>query len=172
MRSWIKSVLSAAALSSIALLSGPTFADTLPQPRDKVILTVSGSISITNESEMARFDADMLAQIGNSTISTSTTWTDGKPRFTGILGRDLMKAVGASGSKVHAIAINDYKIDIPISDFNNYDVILATHMNGEKLSRRDKGPIWVVYPRDDHAELRNELTDSKSIWQLVKVVVE
>lgn len=156
----------------IFMISGLAIGENLGQPQGPIILTISGSISNTNGDGVARFDKEMLAAIGTSVIITSTTWTDGKEKFTGVLGRDLLKAVGASGNKIRAVAINDYKITIPVSDFYDHDVILATSMNGKVLTRRDKGPIWIVYPKDGHPELRNETTDGKSIWQLVKIVVE
>jgi hypothetical protein len=144
----------------------------LKKPEGPVILTVSGLISNTNGDGVALYDKDLIAEIGISEINTSTTWTDGKNKFIGVLGRDLLKAVGAKGTEIFAVAVNDYKITIPISDFNKYDVLLATSMNGKVLTRRDKGPIWVVYPRDDHSELQTETINGRMIWQLVKIVVK
>jgi hypothetical protein len=45
-------------------------------------------------------------------------------------------------------------------------VLLAWSMDGEELKVRDKGPIWIIYPQDDFAELRTEETKNKWIWQL------
>jgi hypothetical protein len=45
-------------------------------------------------------------------------------------------------------------------------VILALSMDGRELSLRDKGPIWIVYPRDDHKELHDPVFNSRWIWQL------
>jgi len=68
---------------------------------------------------------------------------------------------------VTATAANDYSVEIPVSDFLDYDVILAITMDGERLTLRDKGPLWIVYPRDDHPELSSPLINSRWIWQLV-----
>ena len=40
------------------------------------------------------------------------------------------------------------------------------------LTARDKGPIWIVYPRDDIPELRNPRMDANWIWQLAKIEVK
>jgi len=40
-------------------------------------------------------------------------------------------------------------------------------MDGEPLSVRDKGPIWIVYPRDEFPELATPEVNSRWIWQLV-----
>ena len=45
-------------------------------------------------------------------------------------------------------------------------------MNGDRLRVRDKGPLWIVYPRDDYAELRSKDVDYKMVWQLRELIVE
>ena len=44
-------------------------------------------------------------------------------------------------------------------------------MNGEIMSLRDKGPLWVIYPYDQNAAYRSEVTYSRSIWQLDRIEV-
>ena len=56
-------------------------------------------------------------------------------------------------------------------DFERYPVLFALRMNGQDLST-DRGPIWIVYPRDDFPELKNETADTRWIWQLSKLTVE
>ena len=50
-------------------------------------------------------------------------------------------------------------------------MIFATHMNGARLSLRDKGPIWVMYPISEQEELQDPSTNAKLIWRLVRVVM-
>ena len=64
-----------------------------------------------------------------------------------------------------------YSFEIPIADFEAYPVLFALKMNGVELTARDKGPIWIVYPRDQHRELQNQVTESKWVWQLAKIDV-
>ena len=70
------------------------------------------------------------------------------------------------GATVRAVALNDYESIIPLADFERYQVLLATRIDGEQLRVRDKGPIWIVYPWSDHPELDDETTRRKSVWQL------
>jgi hypothetical protein len=49
--------------------------------------------------------------------------------------------------------------------------ILALKRDGETLSRRDKGPIWIVYPRDDFPELQLETINARWVWQLIELEV-
>ena len=55
------------------------------------------------------------------------------------------------------------------SGVTDYDVILAMWANGVRLSRRDKGPIWLMYPLDDHPELSEAKYSSRLVWQLVRM---
>ena len=84
----------------------------------------------------------------------------------------LMKQVGASGTTIQALALNDYSTDIPIEDFNRYDVILALKRDGEYMPVRDKGPLFVVYPYDSDPELRSQKFYSRSAWQVKALVVK
>ena len=91
--------------------------------------------------------------------------------FEGVRIRDLLQAVGADGATITPVALNDYKLDIPREDFDKYPVILAYRMDGEELRVRDKGPLWIVYPRDDFPELDNRLIRSRWVWQVKELMV-
>jgi hypothetical protein len=84
---------------------------------------------------------------------------------------DLLKTVGASGDKITVVALNDYKVDIPVSDFKNFPVILAYRMDGQALRVKDKGPLWIVYPADDYPELNNKQTQNKWVWQVKEIQI-
>jgi hypothetical protein len=138
----------------------------LPSSSGKVILTVTGAIGRTNAPDGAEFDRATLEGLGLRELTTWTPWTNGEPEFEGVLARHLMSALDARGSEVVCTALNDYVSTIPLEDFDSYDVLLATRMNGTRLRVRDKGPVWIVYPWSDHPELDDEVTRRKSVWQL------
>ncbi|OBX34441.1 hypothetical protein A8U91_03494 [Halomonas elongata] len=69
------------------------------------------------------------------------------------------------------MALNGFEASIPISDFERYDVILAMRRNGEPMPIRDFGPLFVVYPFDQHPELRTEAIRFRSVWQVNRIVV-
>lgn len=143
----------------------------LPTPNGPVVLTVEGDIAQTNAEGAANFDLTMLEELGIVTMRTTTAWTVGSQEFEGPLLRDLLKAVGANGSGITAIALNDYKVEIPIEDGDAYRVILAIRHNGQPMRIRDKGPIWIVYPVYDHPELNTAEYRSRMIWQLRRLIV-
>ncbi|MEO4041403.1 molybdopterin-dependent oxidoreductase [Hoeflea sp. CAU 1731] len=143
----------------------------LPSPKGDVILTVSGEIGVTNRDDTAVFDLEMLKAMPEASFKTSTIWTEGKNEFRGVRLSDLLESVDAKGSELHAIALNDYAVDIPTADAIPDGPIIAYQMNGNEMSVRDKGPLWIVFPYDQNAKFRAELVYSKSIWQLDRIEV-
>ena len=159
------------ALSVLGVPPGSAESRSIPAPTGEVILTVSGAIENTNAPGEARFDLAMLEALPSHEIVTSTPWSKDTLTFTGPLARDLMDLVGATGNTVRAIALNDYKSEIPLSDFENYDVVIAVKLNGSYMRIRDKGPLWIAYPLDQVPEIR-ESAPPKMVWQLTRLVVE
>ncbi|WP_018870478.1 molybdopterin-dependent oxidoreductase [Thioalkalivibrio sp. ALgr3] len=145
--------------------SAPGF-DPGAEPEGEVILRVEGAIEHANDGDRALLDRAMLDRLPERELETSTVVTDGVNHFEGFLMRDLLEALGAEGDEVVATALNDYIVDIPMEDFHDYDVIVAHTRDGEALTPRDKGPLWIVYPRDDHAELDDIRYDYRWVWQL------
>ena len=153
-------------------ISGSLLAEPMPPPSGDVILTINGQIKNTNGGDTAQFDADMLASLDRYTLATETSVTDGINHFEGFLLRDLLDWAEAEGEQVTATALNDYIVEIPMDDFYRYDVLAATHMDGKQLTARDKGPLWIVYPRNDHSELQDIRYDYRWVWQLNGLTVE
>jgi hypothetical protein len=146
-------------------------ADDLPMPTGPVVLTVTGQISNTNVGDTAVFDIAMLEALAGRATVTETPWTDGIAAFEGPLGEALLTYLGAEGDSIVVTALNDYQAEIPIADFLTWPVILATRMNGEAMSVREKGPIFVIYPFDIAPELYNEVYFGRSVWQVASIEV-
>jgi len=49
--------------------------------------------------------------------------------------------------------------------------LLAYLRNGETMSVRDKGPVWLIFPFDDEPKFQNEEYYSRSIWQLDQIEI-
>lgn len=89
------------------------------------LLTLTGTVD-GGQLEISRSDLDALEW---REIATSTTVTDGKLLFRGVLMRDILARAGARGDLVSARALNDLVVDIPVSDFHDFDVIAALYMD-------------------------------------------
>ena len=160
----------AAILMCTALTALPAMA--LDAPKGRPILTVTGAIAEKNAGDKARFDMKMIEALPQHTFTTSTPWYDKPVKFTGPLLSDVLAAVKASGTRIEAVAINDYKISIPMSDAAEHGVLVARLINDQPIPVREKGPLFVVYPFDKSAELRTSKFYERSIWQLKELEVK
>ncbi len=149
-----------------AVVHGPAQASELASPKGEVILSVTGRITNTNGPQRADFDREMLRALGEASITTSHSWADRPTTFTGVPVARLLDAVGAQGTKIRAVAINNYAVDLDVAELRRYPVLLAMQADGVELRLRDRGPLWIVYPRDSYRELSDESHNFKWIWQL------
>lgn len=157
--------------ASAALVLVAPGVQALERPKGRVVLTVSGRIGIRNAEKTAEFDMDMLAALPQHTFSTKTPWYPEAHKFTGPLVRDVLAAVGAQGKNLRAIALNDYKVDLPVADALKFNLVLARLMDDKPMPVRDKGPLFIIYPFDADEALRNERYYSRAAWQLKAIDV-
>jgi hypothetical protein len=112
-------------------------------------------------------DDAALAALGAEDLATRTPWTEGVPRFGGVPLVKALKAVGvAGGSSVRAIALNDYAVEFSADDAIAKSAFLARTMDGRKLTVRDKGPFWMIFPWSERPELDTASVQALSVWQL------
>lgn len=157
--------------TAVALLLAASSVQALQPPQGRVLLTISGAITETNADGEAHFDLEMLQALPQHETITATPWHDHVVSFTGPLGRELLAAVGAEGQQLRVTALNDYSAIVPVDDLQGYDVIFATHMDGERLRVRDHGPLFIIYPFDQHPHLLNEEILTRSVWQIHHIEV-
>ena len=141
-------------------------ADPLPSPEGRVVLTVTGNLTVTNANDKAEFDMDMLAALPQHEFSTHTPWTEGQHHFRGVLMSDLLRRVGAEGSDVRAVALNDYHHDIDSELVAETPLLLTTHLDGKPMKIRHKGPVWLMLPLSDHPQFNTKRYHELLIWQL------
>jgi hypothetical protein len=163
--------LLAAAAVAVALGTAPALAEGFAAPSGPVILTLVGGIGQNNADGRLALDQALLETLPQHEFATSTIWTEGVVSFRGVLLRDLLQAAGATGTTVTLTALNDYSISMPAAEATEAAPLLAYLMDGQPMSVRDKGPVWLVYPYDADADFRTEQTYARSIWQLDRIEV-
>ena len=121
---------------------------------------------------VASLPIDFFKKLPQHSFFTHTPWYKKPVQFTGPLLRDVLAAVKVKGRVIHAVALDDYQASIPFSDAEKFDVILAHTMDGETLTPKNKGPLFVVYPLGSKPELQVVRFDERSIWQLKALRLE
>jgi hypothetical protein len=153
-------------LLATAAITPLSFAQSLEAPKGRAILSISGKIGMKNKGELAQFDMAMIEKLPQHSFTTRTPWYDKPVKFTGPLLSDVLAAVKANGTTLSAVAINDYKINIPMEDVGKHGILMARLIDDKPIPVRSKGPLFVVYPFDSAAELRTSVYYERSIWQL------
>jgi len=124
----------------------------------------------TATSAETTFTLDDLLAMDQVEVDTENEFVDGRKIFSGPLVRAVLERIGGQNSeRVRLTAANDYQVEVPTHEFFDYDAILSLSVDGVPHSKREKGPIWVIYPMSDFAELRDPVYNSRLIWQLVKM---
>lgn len=167
---WIMLAFSAAQAGQVEEGAGM-----LTAPEGPVILTIKGNIEQFNTAQEARFDRAMLQALPQHSFETGTPWTEGSSAYSGPLMRTLLEHVGLSGdnteNSVHVSALNGYEAQIPVSDFYEYDVILAVEREGKSIPIREYGPLWVLYPFSQDKALLSEKMRFRAVWQVMQINV-
>jgi hypothetical protein len=160
-----------ASIIAIGLTFSAAIAEELPIPSGEILLTVSGAVGVTNVGESAQFDLTNLKSLGEASFVTTTPWTEGPQTFSGVSLKAVLDRLDVREGNLMATAINDYAVKIPVSDAVEGGPIIAYLRNGEPMSVRNNGPLWIVYPYDASEDYQAEVIYTRSIWQLDRIAV-
>jgi len=146
----------------------------IPAPAGEVVLRVRGMIGDASGADEIAFDMPTLERLGLVRFTTTTSWTEGPVTFEGVLLSSLLDAVSADQGATTLVltALNDYAVSIPVSDAKTWPVMLAVKENGQYMSPREHGPMWVVYPQHAYPQLGRRDFASRWVWQLAKISVQ
>lgn len=171
-RAMRRPLLLALTAAALACAGGGALAQATPPAKAKVVLSVTGKVAKPTVEGRADFTMAQLEALPQQSFTTSTPWFKQPVKFTGPLLRDVLAAAGAQGSTLGAIALNNYKVDIPFEDAGKHGVIVARLMDDKPMAVREKGPLFIVYPFDSSAELKSERYFNRSAWQLRSIDVK
>lgn len=112
-----------------------------------------------------------LLELPRAEFTTSTIWTNGPQTFSGVWLSDLMNYLQISEGEIYLSALNEYLVELPLSEIFPGGPLVAYERNGAPMGARDKGPLWVVFPYDSDARFRSESVYAQSIWQMDRIEV-
>lgn len=116
------------------------------------------------------FSRDDLEALDWREITTGNQFITGDAVFRGPRVADALALIGHAGAKyARLVSAAGRHSDILISELQKYEAILALEMNGRALTLRDFGPIWVMYPMNDHSELEDSRFNNRLVWQLQEI---
>ena len=148
-------------------ISGPSVANE-PDETALIIEVLSQDGSLVQLVELSMLDLQSRPAV---TFETSTKWTEGLQKFTGVRLHVLLQELGLNDGEISLLASNDYRMRFGLDEVRPDGAIIAYEMNERPMSRRDYGPLWLVYDYDSDPVNQLETIYTRSVWQLVRISV-
>lgn len=145
----------------------------IPVPQQAPILTVTGKIGTTNHDHAIVMDRTTLEKAGLVEYTVNDPFEDRPVRYGGVLMRDLLALwqVADDAQMVAITALNDYKIDIPITEFRQFPILFALEADGVYMQPDYRGPAMLVYPIDQY-EFDSIAVQRNWIWQIKTIDIQ
>jgi hypothetical protein len=136
-----------------------------------VVLTVTGRFR-TGAQGPRQLDIQSLNAMPQVECSVDDRLAEGhQVTFRGVLLSTMLTAIGADpSSTLHTSALNDYAVDLPVSDIRDLPVLLATSADGASMSVANYGPLRIIYPTTGF-DLDPTIYDPRRIWQISSIDV-
>lgn len=139
---------------------------------EQTVLTISGHIQSPGNVREVNFTLNDLKKFPQHIYKTSNRWVNKPHQYKGPLLADILKSVHAQSPRLTLVALNDYRVNVDVSKVIKYHPILAWSDDGQTMTVRDHGPLWLMFPLDSYPEeLNNTGINSYMIWQLRKIIV-
>jgi hypothetical protein len=132
--------------------------------------TAQTILTVTHDDATIEYDLAALQALPQTEFTTENRFIDDASVFSGPLLRDVLELSNLLNEDTITLrAADDYEITYPVSDATDYDVIIATQMDGDEMSADEKGPLWVIYPISDLPDVDADIFKNRQIWQLVEI---
>jgi hypothetical protein len=147
--------------------------DAIPTPTGDVILTATGNIGTHNNGDKIEMDRAAIESVGLVEYKVRDPFELNDVVFRGVLMSDLLSVwqVPASATNLEMIALNDYVVEVPISDIRQWPVLYAMQADGQYMEVASRGPAMLVYPYDNF-EFDQQIYNDRWIWQIKSVNVQ
>ena len=158
-----RTLLAASAAGAAAAAASGVLAPTPAWAKDdEVLLTL-----VDGDRKLTWTESQFLA-LPTERIVTSTVWTPKRtfegPNFAGFLDASKVRR-----DKVRLYALDDYSSVVDVEYARRTGAILAHSQDGVRFSRKDFGPLFLMYPRDAMPELRTAAATANFVWAVIKI---
>jgi hypothetical protein len=147
--------------------------DKIPAPAGDVILTVTGKIGTTNRDNAIVMDLKTIESVGLVDYKVKDPFEKKDVIFRGPLMSNLLSLwqVSKDATKLRIVALNDYKVDVPIAELTKYPVIFALQQDGQYMPVSTRGPAMLVFPYNDF-QLNEAVYNDYWAWQIKSIDVQ
>ena len=117
-------------------------------------------------------DEAALAALPQTEFETATPWTAGVHRYRGPTLKAMLAAQGLKDvTHVRVTGLNGYQQQFDLAPFAEVPLTLVRYQDDKPLTRRNKGPVWLLMPFSEYPEFDVSPIHSFMVWQLVRIEV-
>lgn len=110
-----------------------------------------------------------LEQLTTYRMVTTTPWRPAPAVFEGVLLSDVLEIAGlGTADSIVITAENDFQVEMPRAVWATYPILLATRVNGQPHTRRDRGPIQFVMNDEDYSRL-GKAYEKYLVWMAARI---
>ncbi|MDX8354689.1 molybdopterin-dependent oxidoreductase [Cognatiyoonia sp. IB215182] len=121
------------------------------------------------DGQETRYSPATLEELTTYRLRTTTPWRSDPAEFDGILLSDLLRANGLEEvAEIRVTAENDYATVIPRAVWEDVPVLIATRVDGQPHSRRERGPIQFVIPMEAYSS-STVAKESHLVWMAARI---
>jgi hypothetical protein len=70
------------------------------------------------------------------------------------------------------VALDDYRVDLNLADFQRWPILLATRNDNEYMTIENSGPTRIIFPYDTYPELDPVKYNDLWIWNIASINVD
>jgi len=136
----------------------------------EAILTISGPQAGTGKHIEKQLNLLDIEKLGGETWTFETPWKEGARSYYGPPLKAFLKGFDLHNRTLRFVAINEYSTKIEGSFVARYPMMLAWKENGQPMSVRSLGPLWLMLPLHESPKLIDQHS-GKMIWQLKAIEI-
>lgn len=116
-------------------------------------------------------DEAALAALPQTEFKTATPWTTGTHSYRGPTLASVLSSQGIQASLLEVSALNGYQQQLDLALFEQVPLTLVRYEDDKPLTRRNKGPLWLLMPFSAHPDLDVPVIHSCMVWQVIRIEV-
>lgn len=164
----LRQISIAAGVAAALSIAGAAYAaDPMPTQLEPMKLRASSLTVRATDGAETVYSGETLEALPTFAMETRTPWRPDPARFEGVLFSDILRAHGLEGRDVIVTAENDFQVLIERDVHSVVPILVATRVNGQPHSRRERGPIQFVI--DEEVATKGALKEAYFVWMAARI---
>jgi len=170
-RGWARRLRSIVLALAACGFGAPAAASVIPEPVELPPIRSSATIEVVDQDgAVAAIGVSEIEALGMHVLETSSFWPEDDGVYQGVLLETFLDHAGlGDADAIRVDAADGFSQYIPREDWSRWPLLLASRRDGVPLTRRTKGPLRILYPRDSDPELTSLAYRLRWVWLIVRI---